>query len=140
MKRSAHLCFFSLLFSFPSHLLARKNVKLLGICASLLPSLQVHQYAVPVTSMKDPRCLCAVKVTSTLSSAAASWCSHPAHRPLSQPQDPPVPSRTSATYLCFPNSPWKPHTHLPGGFFSSKSCSKERVWANGKWQADPLVQ
>lgn len=87
MKRSVHSCSFSLLSPFPAISLRGKNTKLLGLCASLLPSLRVHQYAAPVTSMKDQHCLCAVKVTSTPCSAAASWCSHPAHCQPSQPQD-----------------------------------------------------
>lgn len=71
MKRSVCMCFFSLLFFSPLAIsgAALQEEKLVGICASLLPSPGGHQYAGPVTWVKAHRCLCTVKVT-----AGAPFC------------------------------------------------------------------
>lgn len=64
--------FFSLLFLSPLAIsgAALQEEKLVGICASPLPSPGGHQYAAPVTWVKALRCLCTVKVTAGALSAA----------------------------------------------------------------------
>lgn len=58
-----------LFFSQPISGAALQEEKLVGICAPLLPSPGLYQYAGPVTSIKGLCCLCTVKVTAAPRSA-----------------------------------------------------------------------
>lgn len=71
--KSVRMCFFSLLILFLAISgAALQEEKLVGICAPLLPSPGLYQYAGPVTSIKGLCCLCTVKVTAAPCSAVRS--------------------------------------------------------------------